>query len=228
VKRIAPFLAAVALFAMGCGDAGLLDGVGDRTRDFVEGETTTTISIPTVAAGIGEEALVGTLDVVWYNDAKDPQHLGEPEDVITAVWDDRIGNSRFVQSSRAELAAALPSLRFPEFVPEQVRWITSQLVYDKSTGSLDTDTSAAFGLWTSDPYQSDTGRIGVIRVGQAPFDALDNRSPINVVVVPDGISLGWTESSMKYELFCRSEISEQLCTDVATSVLPMSDLLSVG
>jgi hypothetical protein len=126
------------------------------------------------------------------------------------------------------LASALPSLRFPEFVPGQVRWITSQLVYRESTGLLDPDTSAAFGLWTSDPYQSDTGRIGVLRVGSAAIDTLGRRSSIDLVVVADGISLGWTESSMQYELFCRSEISEQLCTDVATSVLPMSDLLSAG
>ena len=221
-------IAALACVVAGCGETGLLDGVGDRTRSYVEGETTTTVSVPTVAAGTGSEALVGTLDVVWYNDSKDPQYSGEPEEVVAAVWEDRLGNSRFVQSSRSELAAALPSLRFPEFVPEQVRWITSQLVYTESTGLLDPDTSAAFGLWTSDPYQSDTGRIGVLRVGNAANDTLDRRSRIDAVVVPDGISLGWTESSMQYELFCRSEISEQLCTDVATSVLLMSDLLSTG
>ncbi len=228
MRRYLPTIVLLALVVVGCGEAGLLDGVGDRTRSFVDGETTTTVSIPTVAAGTGSEALVGTLDVVWYNDAKDPQHIGEPDEVISAVWDDRVGNSRFVQSSRAELAAALPSLRFPEFVPEQVRWITSQLVYRESTGLLDPDTSAAFGLWTSDPYQSDTGRIGVLRVGSAAFDTLDRKSKIDLVVVPDGISLGWTESSMQYELFCRSEISEQLCTDVATTVMLMSDLLPTG
>ena len=228
MKRFAPAIAAVALVAVGCGEAGLLDGVGDRTRTYVQGETTTTISIPTVAAGTGDEALIGALDVVWYNDAKDPQHVGEPSDVVAGVWQDRVGGSRFVQSSRAELAAALPSLRFPEFVPDQVRWITSQLVYRESTGQLDPDTSAAFGLWTSDPYQSDTGRIGVLRVGKAAIDTQDQRSDIDLVVVPNGISLGWSESSLRYELFCRSEISEQLCTDVATSVLPMSELLSSG
>ena len=226
VKRLLLVIAVVALVAVGCGEAGLLDGVGDRTRTFVEGETTATVSVPTVAAGPGDEALVGALDVVWYNDAKDPQHLGEPDDVIAGVWEDRVGNSRFVQSSRAELAAALPSLRFPELVPEQVLWITSQLVYSEATELLDPDTSAAFGLWTSDPYQSDTGRIGVLRVGSAAIDTLDRRSSIELVVVPDGISLGWTEFSMQYELFCRSEISEQLCTDVADSVVLMSDLLS--
>ena len=194
----------------------------------MQGETTTTISIPTVAAGTGDEALVGALDVLWYNDSKDPQHFGEPEAVVAAVWENRIGNSRFVQSSRAEIAAALPSLRFPEFVPEQVRWITSQLVYSDTSGLLDPDTSAAFGLWTSDPYQSDTGRIGVLRVGPAAIDAIDRKSDIDLAFVADGISLGWTESSMQYELFCRSEISEQLCTDIATSVLLMSDLLSTG
>jgi hypothetical protein len=72
VKRYLPAIALSALVVVGCGEAGLLDGVGDRTRSFVEGETTTTVSIPTVAAGTGNEALVGTLDVVWYNDAKDP------------------------------------------------------------------------------------------------------------------------------------------------------------
>lgn len=228
VRRYLPIIVLSALVVVSCGDAGLLDGVGDRTRTFVEGETTSTVSVPTVAAGTGNEALVGTLDVVWYNDSKDPQHAGAPDEVIAGVWDDRVGSSRFVQSSRAELAAALPSLRFPEFVPEQVRWITSQLVYRESTGLLDPDTSAAFGLWTSDPYQSDTGRIGVLRVGSAASDTLDRRSKIDLVAVPDGISLGWTESSMHYELFCRSEISEQLCTDIATSVLLMSDLLLTG
>jgi hypothetical protein len=228
VKRLLPIIALITLSTAACGEAGVLDGVGDRTRGFVQGETTTTVSIPTVAAGTGDEALVGVLDVLWYNDSKDPQHLGEPESVIAAVWENRIGNSRFVQSSRAEIAAALPALRFPEFVPEQVRWITSQLVYTDTTGLLDPDTSAAFGLWTSDPYQSDTGRIGVLRVGLAAIDTIDRRSNIDLAFVADGISLGWTESSMQYELFCRSEISEQLCTDVATSVLPMADLLSTG
>lgn len=228
MKRLLPIIALITLSTAACGEAGVLDGVGDRTRGFVQGETTTTVSIPTVAAGTGDEALVGALDVLWYNDSKDPQHLGEPESVIAAVWENRIGNSRFVQSSRAEIAAALPALRFPEFVPEQVRWITSQLVYTDTTGLLDPDTSAAFGLWTSDPYQSDTGRIGVLRVGLAAIDTIDRRSNIDLAFVADGISLGWTESSMQYELFCRSEISEQLCTDVATSVLRMSDLLSTG
>lgn len=221
-------IAVVALAVVGCGEAGPLDGVGDRTRSYVEGETTTTVSIPTVAAGTGDESLVGALDVLWYNDSKDPQHIGDPDDVIASVWADKVGNSRFVQSSRAELAAALPSLRFPELVPEGVRWITSQLVYRQATGLLDPDTSAAFGLWTSDPYQSDTGRVGVLRVGSAAIDALDRKSEIDLVVVPDGISLGWTESSMQYELFCRSEISEQLCTDIANSVVPMADLLASG
>lgn len=228
MKRLVPTLAVLALVAVGCGEAGLLDGVGDRTRSYVQGETTTIVSIPTVAAGTGDEALLGALDVVWFNDAKDPQHTGEPDDVIQAVWADRVGNSRFVQSSRIELAAALPSLRFPEFVPAQVRWITSQLVYREVTGLLDPDTSAAFGFWTSDPYRSDTGRIGVLRVGRAAIDTLDRRSRIDTVVVPDGISLGWTEASMRYELFCRSEISEELCMDVATSAVLMSGLLPSG
>ena len=41
---------------------------------------------------------------------------------------------------------------------------------------------------------------------------------------PDGVSLGWTESGHRYELFCRSEVSEQLCVEVAASWVPLAGL----
>ncbi len=224
VRRLVA-VAVVALVAASCGESGLLDGVGDRTREFVQGETTTTIPIPSIAVGQEGEAVVSAVDVLWFNDQKSPQFSGTPDQVIGDVWNGRTENSRFVQSSRAEIAAALPELMFPSVVPEQVRWVTSQLVYKEALGTLDPDTSTAFGLWSTDPYQSDTGRVAVLRVGRAATDTPLVRSEILPTVVPDGLSLGWTEDTMRYELFCRSEISEELCFEVASSSEPLRLML---
>ncbi len=224
VKRLATLLFLV-VFTAACGEAGVLDGAGERTRAFVQGETTTTVALPSIDAGLSGEAAVGAVDVVWYNDQKDPQHRGESAQVIADVWNTRVGNSRFVQASRGEIADALPDLKFPSLVPEQVRWVTSQLVYDEVTETLDPNTSAAFGLWTTEPYQSDTGRIGVLRVGVATIGTFSEQGAISPIAVPDGFSVGWTDALMRYELFCRTEISEQLCIEIAESAMPLSELL---
>lgn len=210
-----------ALVVAACGDAGLLDGVGDRTREVVVGETTSTIAVDAVPAGRDDEALVAAVDLLWFNDDIDPQFTGASAEVVADVWRRQL-NSRFVQASRAEIAAALPGLRFPELVPQQVRWITSQLVYLESSGTLDLDTSAAFGLWTGEPYQSDRSQLGVLRVGEAGLETPAERSELIASAVPDGVSVAWTESGHRYELFCRSEVSEDLCLEVGASSAPLA------
>lgn len=224
MKRIAIAGLALSVLLVGCGDAGLLDGVGDRTRGYVQGEETTTTTVVAVAAGTGDEGLIGATDARWFNDDLPNQMTGTSEQVVRGVWEREL-NSRFVQSSRSEIAIALPTIMFPDLVPETVRWITSQLVFDETTGVLDPDTTAAFGLWIADPYQSDAARLGVLRVGDAAADLLPTRSEIVPIIVPDGISLGWTEAGHRYELFCRSDISEELCIDVAHSSAPLTGLL---
>lgn len=216
-------LASLVLAA--CGESGLFDGVGERTRELVEGTTTTSVGDPAVAADPVEDGLVGPGDLLWFNDDIDPQFTGGAQDVIRSVWERKL-NSRFVQSARAEIAAAMPSVLFPELVPKDVRWVTSQLVYDNTTGALDPDTAAAFGFWISEPYQSDAARLGVLRIGFAPIDVGTDRSDIVPILVPDGISLGWTEAGYRYELFCRSTISDELCTEVAASTIPLHELES--
>ena len=84
-----PLIAVLALLPA-CGDAGLLDGVGDRTRDLVVGETTTTTAPVAVAAGEGDEGLVRAADVLWFNDDIQPQAGGEPDAVVDAVWERRL------------------------------------------------------------------------------------------------------------------------------------------
>ena len=223
--KVATILAiALTILLVGCGEAGLLDGVGDRSRGYVQGDQLTTTTIVAVVAGTGDEGLIGSTDVQWFNDDLPNQMSGTPEQIVRGVWEREL-NSRFVQSSRTEIAAAIPTVMFPDLVPETVRWITSQLVFDATTGALDPDTTVAFGLWMSDPYQSDAARIGVLRVGKAAADLLPNRSEIVPIIVPDGISLSWTEAGHRYELFCRSDISEELCVDIAHSAAPLAGLL---
>lgn len=224
MMRIATGVLLFSLLLVGCGQAGLLDGVGDRTRSYVQGDDSTTSTLVPVIAGVGDEGLIGVAGVQWFNDAIASKASGTPDDVIAGVWEREL-NSRFVQSSRVEIAAALPSIMFPALVPQAARWITSQLVYDLSTGNLDPDTSAAFGIWTSDPYQSANSRLGVLRVGSAASDVLSEKSDIVSIIVPDGVSLGWTEEGHRYELFCRSDISEELCGEMANSTAPLNSLL---
>lgn len=223
MRRLAVCLALLAAAVSSCGEAGVLDGLGDRTREAVKGDTTTTTVLVAVAAGVEDEGLVNSDEVLWFNDDISPQFTGTAQEVVTAVWQRQLG-SRFVQAARSEIALAMPSAVFPGLVPQQVRWITSQLVYDEITGTLDSDTSAAFGLWSDEPYQSDTARIGVLRIGRAPLEAPAVRSPFTSIEVPDGVSLGWTESGHRYELFCRAEVSEDLCAEVSLSAVPMLEL----
>ncbi|MCL1597891.1 MAG: hypothetical protein M3094_01810, partial [Actinomycetia bacterium] len=193
MKRIAVVVALVGLVAAACGETGVLDGVGTKTQAFVEGDATTTSAVVALPAGTGDEGLVAATDVLWFNDDIAARYSGSSQDVVALVWKRKI-NSRFIQSSRAEIAAAMPAIRFPKLLPSDVRWVTSQLVFDGDTGLLDSETSAAFGLWTAEPYQSDTSRIGVLRVGRASVDVPAGRSDIVPILVPDGVSLSWTES----------------------------------
>ena len=223
-RTVTMMFVAIAVVVAGCGEAGLLDGVGDRTRSVVVGETTTTLPPITVAAGEVDEALVNATDVLWFNDELGGSAEGDADAVIASVWE-RQGNSRFVQSSRREISLAVPALGFPSLVPDQVQWVTSQLVYNQTSGTLDPDTSAAFGMWSAEPYTTNTAQLAVLRVGRAALDIPSARSDLTVVAVPDGVSVGWTESGLRYELFCRTEVSEELCRETAESSVLLAGLL---
>lgn len=213
-------LALVAIAVGGCGDAGPLDGLGDASRGFVYGDGTTTTAIAVVDGGSGTEGLVSASQILWLNDEIADQASGSSSDVIAAVWARR-AESRFIQASRTEVATAMPTLEFPQLVPADTTWVTSQLVYDLDSGALDLDTAAAFGMWQVEPYTLTEGRILVLRVGFASDDAPPERSDLTPIIVPDGLSVGWTKAGLRYELFCRSTLSEDLCFEVADSFAPL-------
>ncbi len=224
--RLMLIVLVLVVIAAACGDSGPLERVGEASSGWVTAVTVPTTTTPLVVVEIGNEGLVGAGDVLWSNDDIGPASpSSDPRSAIAAVWERQIG-SRFVQASRAEIAAALPTIRFPGTVPEDVRWMTSQLVFDPASGLLDIDTSAAFGLWTVEPYTVENGRLAVLRVGSAPDGAGAAKSDVVPIIVADGLSLGWTEAGLRYELFCRATIPELVCNAIVDSFVPLNELLT--
>lgn len=227
-RRRLAFLIALGFVLASCGDAGLLDGLGARSQDAVRGSTTTSTTLLVTPGDEAEMGVKPTVDARWENDRISDQFEGGASYVIQGVWSRRPDDAtRFIQASRLEIANALPDVRFPSVIPEDVRAITSQLVYDTSSGLLDVDTSAAFGLWAVRPYEVPEGRLAVLRVG--PFEG--NRAAVSREIlddrVADGLSLNWFTGAYRYELFCRDSLPEDLCWEMAESSLPLGSQLPV-
>ncbi len=223
MHRIA-LLIVLALLAAGCGDDGLLDGLGDRSVQAVHGETssTTSTSVPEdEAVPLGSTR---SSDLVWYNDGI-PGESGSRETavVISSVWGRGDGVTSVIQSSRSEIATALPGIQFPELVPDTVGWVTSQLVYDVASGTLDTGTSAQFGLWHLEPYATDGGRTAVLRV--RPATSTDQLGPIQSETTATGMDLFWVAEAYHYVLSCPDELAEDHCWSMAESPMPLGFLL---
>jgi hypothetical protein len=206
-----------------CGEGGLLDGVGDRSREAVyEGLTTTTEFVGGLDEDLGSVGAADSRELAWYNDDIEDQAVGATQLTIAQVWNRGKASGRFIQSSRAEIASALPQIQFPRLVPPEVVNVTSQLVYDPSSGALDVDTAAAFGFWPVEPYTLEDGQLAVLRVG---FDQ-DNIPPGEVVidVVGLGLSLEWVQDGYRYELFCRESLDEALCSQMVDTMEPLATI----
>ncbi len=216
IVRTATRLIAVAFLLASCGESGLLDGLGTRSQEAVYGDsTTTTIAVLVDPVTEREVGAVAASTVTWFNDIIERQFQGEPSYVIQKVWQRRSEGTRFIQASRLEVSQALPNVRFPSLVPDEVRWITSQLVFDTTSATLDRDVSAAFGLWGVEPYTVTDGSLAVLRVGLAPEEERNVAFQILADVVEEGISLSWVTGDYRYELFCRQSLPEDLCWQMA-------------
>lgn len=229
-------IAMIALSGCALGEQPLAD-VGHASGEWVHGAdrpvatsapTTTTTTAPTEAIAV----------VSWVND-----DLGEPEaeqDPVERVLQRRVSFERFVQASRFEIAAALPAVRFPEVLPSDVRFITSQLVY--SGDRLDAAEPAAFGLWTVEPYTKprSVGQRGVLLIGFAtgaegagdlcpdagtcsPVDLSEGVQAASVEA-PEGWTLIWEQEGYRYELFLRGMTSPEIPLEVAGSFQPLAGL----
>jgi hypothetical protein len=217
-------LIVVCLSVAACGDAGLLDGLGDRSVNYVHGGTTTTT---TTTEGPRPETPQGSIhatDVDWYNDTIAGDTPGmQASQVISIVWSRGDGVTSVIQASRSEIAAALPGVQFPELVPDTVGWVTSQLVFDVASGLLSEDTSAQFGLWHNAPYTTEAGRTAVMQV--RPATSADIVGSISPEETSTGLNLSWAAEAYHYVIECPSALPEENCWQMAESVMPLSQML---
>ena len=220
LRRAVPAAALLVVLAA-CGDGGLMDGLGERSQDAVLGDISTTSTIP---IRVDDEETLGVVisgDVNWWNDNIEGEANGEKAYIVAKVWE-RSPQQRFHQASRREIVQALPNIGFPGVVPEDVGFVTSQLVYDTASATLDSQFSAAFGMWPVEPYSVQDGSIAVLRVGNAGEFRIDG---IVADVVDAGLSLSWTSGVYRYELFCRTGVNEELCWQMAESTVSLSSQL---
>jgi len=225
LRRVAA-LAALALVVSACGDA--LGGVGDLSERVVHGDRSTTTS--TTPSGSTDLRLKGVTDVAWHNDGLDAltASLGR-DDTIIAVWLRGDQVDPFVQATRREIAHSLPGVQFPQLVPAAITHVTSQMVYDTVTASLDPSTAAAFGLWAGEPYTVPRAeaQLAVLRVGLNTFTG-DPEDEIFSFQMAEGQELTWTHGDYVYQLFCRRGILEQACFAMAESTIPLDLLVRIS
>lgn len=225
-SRATTWVVVLSLALASCGD--VLGGVGELSRRVVHGRdlpgvvTTTT---PVEAPALRLKPVTG---LAWSNDGIDVGTVGLDRDaLIVAVW--RRGNTvdSFVQATRREIAIALPGIEFPRLVPESVTHVSSQLIFDQATGTLDVANAAAFGMWIGPPYEAprSTAQMVVLRVGlAAPGD--DGSEGIQSFRVTDGREMAWTDGGFVYQLFCRTGVTEAACFEMAGATVTLSTLVA--
>jgi len=212
-----------ALVVAACGDA--LSGVGDLSERIVHGDPTVPPVTTTVAAGGSGLSLTGVSgDMIWVNDGVGSSVDGlTTEQVIQQVWLRSDGVNLYVQSSRDEIAAALPGVEFPRLVPSTVTHVSSQLVFDLQAGTLGVSAASSFGLWSAEPYSipRSEGQLVVLWVGLVTGGGTGDGS-IASFWDAEGRQLTWASGPYEYTLFCRTGINEDACFTMAESMSELS------
>lgn len=241
-------LAATAIFAIiltACGDQPLSD-LG-LARDWIDaGRTPEDERRGPQPVPIDPNVPRAVTDVNWYNGWA-PQVAPEPQQVVADVWAGSDGSDFFVQASPNEIAAALPGIKVPEVLPPTTVDITSQLMYEGTSGRLDNDIVATFGFWNTEAYSVTraTGQLAILSVareqesvpaaddpteGCARFGDSDVSScePVRVAGHPgwwvsdiDGDTLIWLDTEYRYELFRRPRLDREMVEQMAGSMVPL-------
>lgn len=244
-SRTAALIVAMAMVIVACGDAPL-GSVGERSSGWInEPEVTTTTQPPvTVPDHISSERLL------WVNDEIVAGDLSDPAVVVNQVFARREGD-RFIQASRAEIAAVLPQIEFPAEVPYGAEWVSSQLVIDNS-GQLAANPTVAFGIWSAEPYtrSRSVAQMAVLRVSVDPETAGEiaaNDSDTSCARFADvtttgcdildrgdklvwalsssgGTTLIWFDAEYRYELFARSFVPREAVLPMIDETIPLSEL----
>jgi hypothetical protein len=243
LRRVLLPLVLVALTA--CGETPL-ESMGWRSSEWINEPT-----VPTTVAVVTTTPTVVSADrLMWANDQIETANLDDQAAVIQEVFGRREGD-RFIQASRFEIAAALRGVAFPGLAPSGAEWVTSQLVLDND-GTVSSDPSAAFGIWSTEPYtrSRSVAQMVVIRVATDPVTAEEVASPnsdpscerfversadqceiLNIDDRPTwlleetgGSTLIWFDGEYRYELFGRSFVPLPILRDMSAEMEPLTAL----
>lgn len=237
-------LALVVILAVSaCGDSPL-ESIGLRSSDWINEPTvpTTVAVVTTTPREIPAERLR------WANDVIETENLNDHGSLLQEVFSRREGD-RFIQASRREIAVALPGIAFPGVVPSGAEWVSSQLVFDND-GSIAADPSAAFGIWSAEPYSRSrsVAQMVVIRVATDPqggeeaaaaepsCEPFEDRSsercevrtvgdrPTWLLTAPSGSTFVWFDGDYRYEVYGRSFVAVSILEDMTAGMVPLTSL----
>ena len=172
---------------------------------------------------------------------------------MAEVFIRRDGDS-FIQASRTEIAFALPGVHFPGTLPPAAEWISSQLVFSND-GTLNDDPSAAFGIWSAEPYtrSRSVAQMAVLRVSIDPEGVVasqedptgncarlsdqttqsceylaDESGDTYELTAAGGTTLVWFDSTYRYELFGRPFVAVSSLFDMRRQMVPLSSVTIDG
>ena len=211
------------------------------------------VEVIPVTVAVSPPELLSSLAITWDNDAL-ASGVAEPTEALALIWAASGGKDRFVQVARSDMAVVAPDLAFPEFVPEFVSYVSSQLVFTTRTGELARAPVAAFGLWSVEPYSlsRSVGQKAVIFVhdiGEEPtFEGdltlgcsqfqdreLSSCDPVGIgdgsgwwLSSLEGNILVWYIGTLRYEMTIRPPITRAIGEKIAASSVPLTTLLGTG
>ncbi|MEA1903008.1 MAG: hypothetical protein U9N56_05715 [Actinomycetota bacterium] len=241
-------LATLVVFGLvlsACGDTPLIS-IGERSSGWInEPEVITTTQPPTTVPLIAD---VSTLQ--WANDDIVTLNLDDPAALVAEIFQRREGD-RFIQASRAEIAAALPGVSFPAVVPHGAQWVSSQLVIENS-GDLSTDPSAAFGIWSAEPYTrsrsvAQMATLVVANDADGSLQVTEGAEEVSCAALADqttiqcdildmpgrkvwrlvsssGETFIWFDEVRRYELFGRSYVPDEAMTRMVSELTFLEDV----
>lgn len=228
-----------------CGDSPL-QIMGERSAEWINEPEVVTTTLPPVTT----PRFVDIEELQWANDGLVNPNLGDRGALIATVFERREGD-RFIQASRDEIAAALPEVQFPAVAPFGAEWISSQLVIENN-GTLSRDPTAAFGIWSAEPYtrSRSVAQMAILRVIIDPETAaeiaaagediscarfadratnvcetlnLDGRQ-VWKLVGSGGVTLIWFAGDYRYELFGRNYVPADDLNEMASNTIALARL----
>lgn len=244
-----PALLAISVVALAACGPTPLESIGNRSSAWINEPTVpstqpVTVTTPTV---------VPAERLLWANDEIQTANLSDRGALLAEIFERREGDS-FIQASRQEIAVALPDVTFPGYAPPGAEWVSSQLVFEND-GSLAADPSAAFGIWSAEPYtrSRSVAQMIVMRVSNDEEAATalasgaeeptcarfaDRESdecevitigerPTWMLIDSGGTTLIWFQTPYRYELYGRNLVPEQVLQQVSGEMIPLATLETV-